>query len=168
MFSIGNCSYLYLCAVCAKSLQSSLTLRDPMDCSPSGSFVHWILQARILEWVAISFSRGSFRPRNWTQVSWIANWATREACENWDLSEKITLNSTCAKSCAFPTDSVLEYTHTHIQTLSPKILWNWRETQLLPPFPPPLPARVTLHHESHGLFQNDSPSCMARWSFAAS
>ena len=41
--------------------QSCLTLRDPMDCSPPGSSVHGILQARILEWVAISFSRGSSR-----------------------------------------------------------------------------------------------------------
>ena len=40
--------------------QSCLTLCDPMDCSPPGSSVHGILQARILEWVAISFSRGIF------------------------------------------------------------------------------------------------------------
>ena len=39
------------------------TLWDPMDCSPPGSSVHGILQARILEWVAISFSRGSSPPR---------------------------------------------------------------------------------------------------------
>ena len=44
----------------AKSLQSCPTLCDPMDCSPPGSSVHGILQARILEWVAISFSRGIF------------------------------------------------------------------------------------------------------------
>ena len=39
--------------------QSCLTLCDPMDCSPPGSSVHGILQARVLEWVVISFSRGS-------------------------------------------------------------------------------------------------------------
>ena len=55
-----------------------------MDCSLPGSSVHGISQARILEWVAISFSRGSSWPRNWTQVScigrWILyHWATREA-----------------------------------------------------------------------------------------
>ena len=44
----------------------------PMDCSPPSSSVHEILQARILEWVAISFSRGSSRPRDQTQVSHIA------------------------------------------------------------------------------------------------
>ena len=46
--------------------QSFLTLYDPMDCSPPDSSVHRILQVRILEWVAIPFSRGSSRPRIWT------------------------------------------------------------------------------------------------------
>ena len=45
--------------VCAKSLQSRLTLCNPMDCHPPGSSVHGILQARILEWVALTSSRGS-------------------------------------------------------------------------------------------------------------
>ena len=63
--------------------QSCLTLCDPVDCSPPGLSVHGILQARILEWVAIPFSRGSSRPRNRTQVSHIAGrffiiWATSE------------------------------------------------------------------------------------------
>ena len=44
----------------AKSLQSCPVLCDPMDCSPPGSSVHGFLQARILEWLAISFSRGSY------------------------------------------------------------------------------------------------------------
>ena len=53
-------------------------------CSPSGSSVHGILQARILEWVAVPLSRGSFWPRDWTLVSCIAgrfftSWASREA-----------------------------------------------------------------------------------------
>ena len=41
----------------------TVTLCDPMDCSPPGSSAHGILQARILEWVAIPFSRGSSQPR---------------------------------------------------------------------------------------------------------
>ena len=53
----------------AKLLQSCLTLCDPMDHSPSGSSVHEILQARILEWVAMPSSRGSFWPKDWTWVS---------------------------------------------------------------------------------------------------
>ena len=48
------------------------TLCDPMDCSLPGSSVHGILQVRILEWVAIPFSRGSSRPRDQTWVSCIA------------------------------------------------------------------------------------------------
>ena len=60
-------------------------LCDPMDCSPPGSSVHGIFQARVLEWVAISFSRGSSWPRDRTQVSCIVGrcftiWATRETC----------------------------------------------------------------------------------------
>ena len=45
------------------------TLCDPMDCSPSGSSDHGIFQARLLEWVAISFSSGSSQPRDRTRVS---------------------------------------------------------------------------------------------------
>ena len=60
------------------------TLRDPMDCGLPGSSIHGILQARVLEWVAISFSRGSSQPRDWTRVSRIVGrhftiWAIREA-----------------------------------------------------------------------------------------
>ena len=50
-------------------VQSCLTLCDPMDCSPPGSSVHGIFQVRVLEWVAISFSRGSSQLRDQTQVS---------------------------------------------------------------------------------------------------
>ena len=72
----------------AKSLQLCLTLCDPIDSSPPGSAVPGILQARTLEWVAFPFSRGSSQPRDWTQVSHIADgfftsWATREAQESW-------------------------------------------------------------------------------------
>ena len=64
--------------------QSCPTLCDPMDCSLTGSSVHGIFQARVLEWVAISFSRGSSPPRNRTPVSRIAGrcftvWATRNS-----------------------------------------------------------------------------------------
>ena len=53
-------------------LQSCPTLCNPMNCSLPGSSVHEILQARILEWAAVSFSRGSSQPRDWTLVSCIA------------------------------------------------------------------------------------------------
>ena len=55
-----------------KAAQLCLTLCDPVDCSPPGSSVHGILQARILEWVAVPFSRKSSQPRGRTQVSHIA------------------------------------------------------------------------------------------------
>ena len=49
--------------------KACVTLCDPMDSSPPGSSVHEISQTRILEWVAISFPRGSCQPRDWTCVS---------------------------------------------------------------------------------------------------
>ena len=58
--------------------QSCLTLCNPMDCSPPGSSVHRILQARILEWVVIPFSRKSSWPRGWIQFSYISG---RLPCE---------------------------------------------------------------------------------------
>ena len=72
-----------LAAAAAKSLQSCPTLCDPIDGSPPGSSVPGILQARILEWVAISFSRGSSWSSDRTQVSHITGrffttWVTRE------------------------------------------------------------------------------------------
>ena len=67
-----------------KVAQSCLILCHPMDYT-----VHGILQARILEWVAVPFSRGSSQARDWTQVSCIAgrfftSWATRKAQEYWN------------------------------------------------------------------------------------
>ena len=53
-------------------VQSCPSLCDPVDCSPPGSSVHGILQARILEWVAFHFSGGSSRPRDQTRISCIA------------------------------------------------------------------------------------------------
>ena len=78
------CIDLYLVLLSeVKVTQSCLTLCDPLD-----YIVHGILQARILEWVAILFSRGSSQPRDLTQVSHIAGRfftteATKEAHEYW-------------------------------------------------------------------------------------
>ena len=47
----------------------SCLIRSPMDYSPPGPSVHGIFQARTLEWIVISFSRGFLQPRDWTQVS---------------------------------------------------------------------------------------------------
>ena len=72
-------------SVCVLFHQSCLTLWDPMEYRPPSSCVHWILQASILEWVVISFSRGSSQPRDWTCISCIG---------------KSTLNIHC-KDCSF-------------------------------------------------------------------
>ena len=56
-------------------LQLYLTLYDPMDCSLPGSFVRGILQATLLEWVALHVSRGSFSRRDWSWISYVScNW----------------------------------------------------------------------------------------------
>ena len=81
--------------LCVKITQLCPTLCDPMD-----HVVHGILQARILEWVAIPISRWFYQPRDWTQVSLIAggfftSWAIREAITFWRWSilfELIDLN----------------------------------------------------------------------------
>ena len=73
-----------------KVTQSCPTLCHPMDCSLPGSSIHGILQIRILEWVAIPFSRGSSQPRDWACISCITGRfltirATRkdQACHTW-------------------------------------------------------------------------------------
>ena len=70
--------------------QSCPTLYDPMDCSLPGSSIHGIFQARVLEWVAMSFSRGSSQPRDWIWVSRIAGrcftvWATAKPIKWYNL-----------------------------------------------------------------------------------
>ena len=69
--------------VCVLSLQLCLTLCKPVDCSSPASSVHGILQARILEWVAMPSSRGSSQPRDWTCVSYVSciGFTTSDALE---------------------------------------------------------------------------------------
>ena len=67
-----------ICATHAKSLQSCLTLCDPTDYNPTGSSVHGILQASVLEWVAVPLnSRASSRPRDRTSISYVSALAGR-------------------------------------------------------------------------------------------
>ena len=78
--------FLCMCGLLKKKnevAQSCLTLCDPMDCSLPGSSIQGIFQARTLEWVAMSFSRGSSRPRDWNRVFCFVGrcltvWAIRE------------------------------------------------------------------------------------------
>ena len=81
-FPCVKCSHLLL--KWSEVAQSCPTLCNPMDCILPGSSIHGIFQARVLEWVTISFSRGSSRPQDRTEVSRIAGrrftvWDTREA-----------------------------------------------------------------------------------------
>ena len=112
--------------------QSCPTLCDPMDCSLPGSSIRGILQARVLEWVAVSFSRRSFQPRDRTRVSRIAGrrfnlWATREGVlilfyyrntrclKRWDSSDET--QPCCSKNTFF---SFL-LSHRHLTLL----FWSW-------------------------------------------
>ena len=86
-------SYPY-CVTWREVAQSCPTLCDPMDCNLPGSSIRGILQARVLEWVAISFPRRSSQPRDRTWVSHIAGrcfniWATKEvACIKCDRNNQ--------------------------------------------------------------------------------
>ena len=108
----------YCCGICHSGLfqknlcvlvaQLCLTLCDPMDCSLAGSSVHGILQARILEWVVIPFSRRSSWPRDWTCISCIARtlltlWATREALQSSLLLSSFSRVRPCATHRQQPT-----------------------------------------------------------------
>ena len=80
--------------------QSCLTIWDPKDCSLPGSSAHGILQARMLKWITISFTRGSSQPRDQTPVSHIArggglfiSWATREAQSGEQLQTQIIIST---------------------------------------------------------------------------
>ena len=104
--------------MCVLTAQSCLTLCNPMNYSPPGSSVHGILQARILEWVAIPFSRGSSWSRDWPQVSHIAGgfftiWATRETIlqlkkKKTKFCQKRTEKSTIWLMLLFDNKKVLE------------------------------------------------------------
>ena len=86
-YTVGLGWLSILTAMCLVT-QSCLTFSNPMDCSPPGSSVHGISQARIQEWVDFSSSRRFSQPRDRTQVSRIAgrfstSWAAREAQDYW-------------------------------------------------------------------------------------
>ena len=123
--------------------QSCLTLCDPMDCSLPGSSIHGIFQARVLEWVAISFSRGSSRPRDRTQVSHIVgrcftNWATREALLSLErealMSYMTGTSSFSSQNCRFSACEIRVWTRpwfpNRLNTLQ-SILW--KRIQILGP-----------------------------------
>ena len=89
---LQNQVYVSLLLCCCLIAQSCLNLCDPKDCSPPSPSIHGILQARILEWVAIPFSRGSSRPRDQTCVSCIGRLTAGSPGKpfTWDLSLRLS------------------------------------------------------------------------------
>ena len=94
-------------AVCVYA-QSGLTLCDPMDCSPPGSSVHEIFQARILEWVAIFYSRGSSWPRGQTSASCVS-WIGRRILYHWATWEAPPSLAALSTIVAFPPNSFFTF-----------------------------------------------------------
>ena len=78
-FFVSSLAFIKACCCCLVT-QLHSNLCNPMDCRPPGSSVHGISQARILERVAISFSRGSSQPREWTHVSCVSCTGRRILC----------------------------------------------------------------------------------------
>ena len=153
-WAINWTNELYIC-VCVLFTKSCLTLCDPMNCSPPGSSVHGISKARILEWVAIPFSRGSFWHRDWTQVSCIAgrfftNWANREAQSVLLLfSHSVASDSCDPMDCSTPGFPVLLCLLGIAQTHA---YWIYDAIQPFHPLLPPSPPALSLS-QHQGLFQ---------------
>ena len=82
----------------AKSLQSCLTLCDPVDCSPPGSSVQGILQARILEWVAMPSSRGSSRPKDRTHAFYL-HWQAGSLPPEKPMENRVQMKGLGLKMC---------------------------------------------------------------------
>ena len=107
-----QCEHLEIRPLCV-CVQSCATLCNPTDCSPLGSSLHEIFQARILEWVPVSFSRGSSWCRDQIHVSWVSctgrrilyHWATKEAQT---LGLMLELERTEMMICTVPS---LRHTH---------------------------------------------------------
>ena len=127
---------------------SCIILSDPTNCNPSGFSVHGILLARILEWVAIPFPRGSFRPRYQTEVSCIADglftiWVTRETQQRSFFFPEVLILSKC--TCIGSGDKSLSrvpYTITHFIRDTAGCLKDALVQTL------PLPGRI--HHAGSG------------------
>ena len=119
------CVYVCACArMCsqAKLLQSCPTLCYPMDCSLLGSFVHGILQARTLRWVAMHSSRGSSWPRDQTQ--WL---------EGWNFQSHPLKEENCVRFLIF-TNIILHKSEQAWITIQKQNSWPHLHLQLCPIF----------------------------------
>ena len=105
--------------VCMLSHFSHVALCDPMDCSLSGFCVQGTLQGRILEWVAISFSRRSSWPRDWTHishVSWTDRWVLDHWCHLACMRPPSPFQSRFSLSLSLKHANTDTHTHTHTHT----------------------------------------------------
>ena len=95
-------AFWVFCVMC-RCAQSRPILCDPMDWNPPGSSVHWIFQARILDWVAIPFSRASSWPRDLTCVCCIScvDWQILFHCTTWHLWHTVPSVSYLFNFCRF-------------------------------------------------------------------
>ena len=142
---IGKCIWFRV-GVCI----SHVRLCNPLDCSPPGSSVHGIFQARILEWVAISFSSRSSQPRDQTQVSHIAdrlftvwdlkNRTYRICC--WIRNGNLTATATGWRvilkvifMCIVTVVKVLLHVLCHFTVTGGRGRSHWVKIQVLPPLP---------------------------------
>ena len=137
------------------TLFNHVWLCDPMDYSLPVSSVHGIFQARVLEWAAISFSRGSFQPRDWTHISCISSIAGRVFYHltTWEAPVIIVQFSSVTQSCLTLCDPMdcstpglpvqhqqLELTQTHV---------HWVGDAIQPPQPLPSPSPPTFNLSQH-------------------
>ena len=131
---------------------------NPTDCSPPGSSIHRIFQARILEWVAISFSRGPFQPRDQTQVSYVSciaggfftDWAKRHLV---------------VKSCPTPQSHELQHARLLSFTISQSVL-KLMSTELVIPSDHLIlycPLLLPSIFHSIRIFSNESALLHVRW-----
>ena len=135
-------AFIHITALCSVA-QSCPTLCDPLDFNPPGSSLSMgILQARILEWVAMPSYKGSSQPRDWTQVSCIAGgfitlWATGEAlCTTESRFTHVTTNDPI--SFLFTGISLIK----HVVLVS--ALWQSESVMHIHiPRPHPCPAHLT-------------------------
>ena len=127
-------------------IQSCPTLCDPMDYSPPSSSVHGILQARILEWVAISFSRGSSQPRDQSCISCQILYQCQQGSTKYFVHQFSSFAQSCPTLCdsmnrsmpGLPVHHQLpEFRLTSIESVMPSShLILCRPLLLLPPIPP--------------------------------
>ena len=129
---LQDTSYEHMCMLL---LQSYLTLCDPMDCNPPGSSVHEILQARILEWVDMPFSRVSSRPRD--RMHTLAGMFFTTSATWEDICQKKMFRQSC-KLMYLKFGLVLKFTEVTINNLKYRSCWDlevYHQTLCLPPLP---------------------------------